>query len=76
MDSEKEDPLVFANRVIEQFASHMVENADEKLDPRGCMAIRVVFRNLGGSWSALADGSVQDTNLLMKVVRAWGKAKA
>lgn len=71
MDDEKPPPIVFANRVVKQFAENLVQDAD--LKPHDYTVIRVTFRKLGGSWFELCHGNVPHILLLTQVVRTWGK---
>jgi hypothetical protein len=70
----KKPPLVFANHVIRQTADHVV---DEKVSLReqDYTSLRVVFRKMGGSWAALADGDIDSTRLLSRIVKKWGKSR-
>lgn len=74
MEPSDTPPLVFAHQVIKQLVEHLTGGS--KIRARGYRTIRLVFRRLGGSWYRLCMGSPRDTDLLIEVVRAWGKAKA
>jgi hypothetical protein len=65
-------PLVFANHVIRQFISHMLA-PDMTVHPWDYIAMRVVFRKLGGQWSMIEQGDIHHLELLKDVVLAWGK---
>lgn len=71
MDDDKPPPLVFAHQVIELLASHLLGDS-LKLSKKGYQTIRVTFRKLGGSWFDLCLGSLQDTQLLLECIKAWG----
>lgn len=72
MEPPVKPPLVFANHVIRQTVDHV---ADEKIlvSPQDFTALRVVFRKLGGSWSKLADGDINSSRLLARIVKKWAK---
>lgn len=74
MDPSETPPLVFAHQVIKQLVDHLL--GDTKIRKQGYRTIRVVFRQLGGSWFRLCMGSPRDTELLIETVRAWGKARS
>jgi hypothetical protein len=71
MDQEQK-PTVLANKVILQLIQHGVS---EELAPswEDFTSIRLVFRQIGGSWIALLDGDHSQLELLRNVVTAWGK---
>jgi len=71
MDQEQK-PSVLANKVILQLIQHGVS---EKLMPswEDFASIRVVFRQIGGSWAALLDGDHTQLARLRMVVMAWGQ---
>lgn len=64
-------PLEFANRVIRRFIDNLF--GDETLVlPQDYIAMRVVFRKLGGSWEKVFEG---DTQLIIQIVQSWGNLK-
>jgi len=71
MDQEQQ-PKILANKVIRQLIQHMVS---DEIEPswEDFAAIRVVFRQCGGSWDELIQGSIDTLNLLKNVVTAWGQ---
>jgi hypothetical protein len=72
MDDTSWTPSVFANKVILQFVHHILAE-DMVVEPDDYMAIRIVFRKVGGSWDELANGSIVMLELLQKIIAAWGK---
>ena len=72
MDDKPKPPKIHANHVVRQLIEHMFAD-DFKLRANDYMAIRVVFRNFGGSWEKLALGSLKDFDLLQKVIQEWAK---
>lgn len=72
MDDRPKPPKIFANRVIKQLVEHMFADGF-KVKAKDYMAIRVVFRTLGGSWDQLGLGSMKDLDLLQQVVTGWSK---
>ncbi len=73
MDDAPAVPLVFANRVIRQFADHL--GITQTIRPRDYMIIRLVFRKLGGQWDAFIHGDIKQITTLEKVITNWGKVK-
>lgn len=73
MDDAPTVPLVFANRVIRQFADHL--GITQTLHPRDYMIIRLVFRKLGGQWESFIHGDIKQITTLEKVITNWGKVK-
>jgi hypothetical protein len=73
VDSAPLVPLVFANRVIRQFADHM--GLGGSIKPRDYMMMRLVFRKLGGEWDKVVHGDIQQITLLEKVITRWGKIR-
>jgi len=69
----KDDPIVFANKVLAQYAKALL--GYEKLEAEDCNTMRVTFRNLGGSWSDLSYGDPKAVGLASQIVVAWGKLK-
>jgi hypothetical protein len=65
-------PKILANKVIRQLVQHMVS---DKIDPswEDYAAIRVVFRDCGGSWDQLIQGDIGTLKLLQTIVGAWGQ---
>lgn len=72
METPKEPPNVFANRVIRQIADHLF-GADLVIEPKDFMVMRVVYRHLGGTWVGLIHGDTKHLKTLEKVVTNWGK---
>ncbi len=70
-DETPNPPLIFGNHIISQFASHMLGD-DMILEAKDFTSLRVVFRKLGGSWEQLANGDIDQMELLKKVVTSWG----
>jgi hypothetical protein len=71
MDEKEDVPKVFANRVIRELVLHMICEGAE-IQPEDYMAIRVVFRKLGGDWEAISHGDMKQFDLLKRVVTTWG----
>ena len=74
MDSPKNPPLVFANRIIRQFVDHLL-GSDRQVSQRDFQVIRLVFRRGGGAWEDLYGGDVKHLVLLENVIKSWGKFK-
>lgn len=72
MDDSTKTPLVFANRAIRLFANNQLGD-EVMILPDDYMAMRVVFRKCQGSWEGISSGDVVMTNLLARIVTAWGK---
>ena len=72
MDDSPTPPLVFANRVIDQFLEHLF-GGEIKADDKDYQSIRTVFRWCGGNWEKLATGDMGQIQLLQTVVTSWGK---
>lgn len=70
MDDKPKPPRIFANKVIKQLISHMFADSF-KLKASDYQAMRVVFRSLGGTWSAIWHGDMKQLELLQKVVKGW-----
>jgi len=67
-----EHPQLFANHVIAKMVAHAM--GDETVVERDDFtSMRVVFRERGGSWVALADGDISQVDRLRGIVKAWGK---
>lgn len=64
-------PKVFANQVIQLLVKHSL-SAGRDISDEDYMAMRVAYRNMGGSWQALSQGDKAQTALLKSVVEAWG----
>jgi hypothetical protein len=73
MDAPQPLPLIFANRVIRQFIDHLL-GPDMIATTEDFLKMRVVFRRLGGNWSAFQCGDIVQILLLEKVIAAWGQA--
>lgn len=71
MDQPERPPLVFANRVIRQYADHLVGD-DVMILPNDYAVIRMVFRWCGGSWERLDHGDIVHNRLLAKILTTWG----
>lgn len=74
MDSPPDQPIVLANRVIKQLTDHLLAGAVTP-EEEDFNIIRVVFRKLGGNWTDLYKGDIEQTKLLEKVVTNWGITK-
>jgi hypothetical protein len=72
VDDRPKQPRIFANKVIRQLIDHLFADGF-KVKANDYAAIRVVFRTLGGSWDQLGLGSMQQMDLLQKVVTGWSK---
>ena len=66
-----ETPQQLANKVIRMLIDHLFteDMITEKIDYD---VIRLVFRQLKGSWLGIDDGSPGHIDLLTKIVTAWG----
>lgn len=73
MDSQKEPPLIFANKVIRQIADHLL-GSDVILSPKDFSVLRVVYRRLGGTWEKLIGGDLKSLKILEDVIIRWGKS--
>lgn len=73
MDDADKQPLVFANRVIRQYADHLVGD-DTILLAKDYQVIRLVFRWAKGSWERLEHGDMLQNRLLERIIEVWGKA--
>lgn len=73
MDDAPFVPLVFANRVIRQFADHLLGGVTIK--PKDYTLMRLIFRELGGQWDGFIHGDIEQITMLEKVITRWGKAK-
>lgn len=72
MESPRKPPLVFANRVIRMMMDHSAGEEVISL-PEDYMAIRVVFRKLGGLWLSVMHGDVGHIKLIRRIIVAWGQ---
>jgi hypothetical protein len=72
VDGPSKLPLVFANRVIRQFADHLL-GEDVFLLPEDYRALRLVFRWCQGSWERLELGDIVHNRLLVTIITTWGK---
>lgn len=75
MDDPTSLPPIFANRVIRQFADHML-GPETEISEEDFRTIRVVFRYCGGSWVALMGGAIQQLTLLERIITLWGQQDA
>ena len=73
MDDAERQPLVFANRVIRQYADHLVGD-DAILLPKDYQAIRLAFRWVGGSWERLGHGDIVHNRMLSRILTVWGSS--
>lgn len=73
-DESKKVPLAFANQVIKMFGDHLLGDK-ARFNLRAYRVIRVVFRQLGGSWFALCQGDPRHTQMLLAAIKAWGRRK-
>lgn len=64
-------PRQLANKVIRQIVDHIFSD-DMIVEPCDYTIIRVVFRQLGGSWEALVDGDPGVINKLIQAISVWG----
>jgi len=71
MEDPPKVPIIFANRVIQQFADHLLGGVSIK--PRDYALMRLVFRKLKGNWQLLTQGDIQQLTLLERVVTGWNK---
>ncbi len=74
MDTPPEQSLVLANRVIKQLSDHLLGGVVTP-EPDDYRIMRVIFRNLGGNWTGVYSGSIDQLTLLEKVVTGWGAYK-
>ena len=75
MDDSTKTPLVFANRVIRRFADNQL-GAEVMILPDDYMTMRVIFRKCQGLWEGISSGDVVQTNLLARIVTAWGRTRS
>jgi hypothetical protein len=72
MDDQPTPPLVFANRLIRQFADNLL-GSDVVALPNDYTIIRTAFRYAGGSWESVTLGDIVQIRLLEEIILAWGK---
>jgi hypothetical protein len=72
MDDYQSPPRVFAHHVIKQMVQHML-GEDIAINYEDYLALRVVYRWCGGSWTKLGQGDIIHLQLLSKIVLAWGQ---
>lgn len=72
METPKDPPSVFANRVIRQIADHLF-GTDLVIEPKDFMTVRVIYRHLGGTWIGLIQGDIKHLKILERVITNWGK---
>lgn len=65
-------PSQLANRVIKQMIEHLFTD-DLLVEKQDYLAIRTVYRSLGGTWEAFIDGDNVQINRLSQVIAAWGQ---
>jgi len=65
-------PSQLANRIVRQFIDHLF--GDDMISNReDFLAIRTVYRQMGGTWQAIDSGSKEAIAILEKIVIAWGQ---
>lgn len=72
MNDAPKTPLIFANKVIHVFVDHLLGRG---VEDRDCMVMRMVFNRCGGEWTRIGAGDPVHLGLLMRIVKAWGKAE-
>jgi len=72
LDQDEPPPLVFSHRVIRQLVDHMV-GEDTVTEDSDFQAMRIAFRQRGGSWERFINGDTNHNNILKDVVVAWSK---
>ena len=65
-------PIILANKVIKQMVEHLFSDVPAP-SYDDYMAMRTVFRRLGGSWMAISQGDTRQLDVLQRVVIAWGQ---
>ena len=65
-------PSQLANKVIKQMIEHLFTD-DMVVEKQDFLAIRTVFRKLGGTWEAFIDGDNAQIDRLSQIVAAWGQ---
>ena len=66
MDDSAALPPIFANRVIRQFADHML-GPETEISDEDFRVMRVVFRYCGGAWAPLMGGDIKQLTLLERL---------
>jgi DNA topoisomerase IB len=69
---EQSAPLAFSDRLIRMLLDHMGSETLVKEDD--FLAMRTLFRTLGGSWELLYQGDPDQHGILRNVVTAWAQA--
>ena len=64
-------PKQLANKIIRMLVDHLFTE-DMVVEKNDYSAIRVVFRQMGGSWCGIDDGVPGQVDLLTKIVTSWG----
>ena len=64
-------PLEFANRVLRRFVNNLY-GASVYVLPEDYTMMRVVFRNLGGSWEQVSQGDIEQCKTVVRIVQSWG----
>lgn len=72
MDEARPLQKEFANRVIRQFADHLL-GTDLIIEPKDYLVLRLIYRKLGGSWLPFFQGDIKAVTLLENVITGWGK---
>ena len=72
MDAPPSPPSQLANRIIRQFVDHLF-GEDMLTFKDDFLAIRVVYRKMGGNWIPLIDGNKEAIGLLENIVTGWGQ---
>jgi hypothetical protein len=72
LDTPKDPPSIFANRIIRQIADHLL-GEDLIIEPKDFMILRLVYRRLGGTWDGLIHGNGKYLQILEKTITNWGK---
>ena len=72
LDPEVNPPLVFSHRVIRQLVDHLL-GEDFVTEEEDFKAIRLAYRNKGGSWEKFLNGDIPSNKLLQDLVSAWAQ---
>jgi len=64
-------PIQLANKVIRTIADNLLSE-DVVIGKADYMSIRLVYRQLGGTWETILRGDGNAVNVLKQVVQAWG----
>jgi hypothetical protein len=72
MDVPVAPPNQLANRIIRQLVDHLFGEGMVILK-EDYLALRAVYRQMGGTWASLVDGNNESIGLLEKIVTAWGQ---